>query len=205
MNPQSETRARLRRIRSRLSPSFVAAASRSVRETILRSPLLLTSRRVALYRAVGNEVNLASLEARLTSMGRACALPVLKPKGLPVGLYFQHCLPDTPMCVNRFGIPEPCFDPRMCIGPRFLGVVFMPLLGFDRQGNRLGMGGGFYDRALAFKHHAQATRPLLIGVAFDCQRVEALAVNAWDVAMDAVVTESGVSVCRPELRHLLAY
>ncbi len=109
------------------------------------------------------------------------------------------------MCVNRFGIPEPCFDPRMCIGPRFLGVVFMPLLGFDQQGNRLGMGGGFYDRALEFKHRANGTRPLLIGAAFDCQRVEALAINAWDVAMDAVVTESGVRACRPELRHLLSF
>ncbi len=202
MTPQSEARARLRRIRSRLSPSFVATASRAVCETILRSPLLLSCRRAALYRAVGNEVNLALLETRLTSLGRAGALPVLKPKGLPVGLYFQHCLPDTPMCVNRFGIPEPCFDPRMRIGPRFLGVVFMPLLGFDRQGNRLGMGGGFYDRSLAFKHRANGTRPLLVGVAFDCQRVEALAVNTWDVAMDAVVTESGVCVCRPGLRRL---
>ncbi len=190
----SEHRERLRRRRDALSSRFVTQASRRICQRIARLPLLLSGQRFALYRAIGNEVDLSILEARLSSRGLTCLLPVLRPNGFSTGLFFQRYRPGDRLCRNRYGIIEPCFDPARCVAPRFLSVVFLPLLGFGAEGGRLGMGGGFYDRALGFRFGSSATRPVLVGVAYDCQYVGGLQQNPWDVPLDAVVTESGVVV-----------
>ena len=66
----------------------------------------------------------------------------------------------------------------------------MPLVGFDQQGYRLGMGGGYYDATLAFMQHRRLWRkPRLVGVAYECQRVETLPHDPWDMPLDAVLTE----------------
>ena len=65
----------------------------------------------------------------------------------------------------------------------------LPLVGFDANGHRLGMGGGWYDRSLAFRH-ADAAPPWLVGAAFETQRLDAIAAEAWDVRLDAVCTEA---------------
>ena len=71
--------------------------------------------------------------------------------------------------------------------------MLVPLVGFDGAGNRLGMGAGYYDRTFAFRHARRHWRgPRLIGVAYDCQEVDAIDDRAWDVPLDGVVTESGV-------------
>ena len=69
----------------------------------------------------------------------------------------------------------------------------MPLVGFDHQGYRLGMGGGYYDATLAYMRHRRSWRkPRLVGIAYECQRVEKLPHDPWDMPLDAVVTEDGV-------------
>jgi 5-formyltetrahydrofolate cyclo-ligase len=79
------------------------------------------------------------------------------------------------------------------VGPRWLDLVLVPLVGFDARGHRLGMGGGFYDRHFAFlRHRRHWCRPLLVGVAFDVQRIDRLAEAAHDVPMWGVVTERGI-------------
>jgi 5-formyltetrahydrofolate cyclo-ligase len=81
----------------------------------------------------------------------------------------------------------------LAISPRWLHLVLVPLVGFDPRGHRLGMGAGFYDRHFAFLRHRRAwRRPLLIGVAFEAQKVSRLAESGHDVQLDGVVTESGV-------------
>jgi 5-formyltetrahydrofolate cyclo-ligase len=68
----------------------------------------------------------------------------------------------------------------------------MPLVGFDPRGNRIGMGKGYYDRALSFRRRQQHWKtPRLVGLAFECQRVDALPARAHDVPLDALVTEAG--------------
>ena len=76
---------------------------------------------------------------------------------------------------------------------RSLDLILVPLVAFDANGQRVGMGGGFYDRTLG-KARINSTwkRPYLIGIAHELQRVPAIAVQPWDVQMDAVVTEAGV-------------
>lgn len=86
---------------------------------------------------------------------------------------------------NRYGIAEPVQGERITVAD--LDVLLLPLTGFDAAGNRLGMGGGYYDRALAYKRQFPKKPPYLIGVAHACQQVESLPVEAWDVPLDGVV------------------
>lgn len=77
----------------------------------------------------------------------------------------------------------------------------MPLVGFDATGNRLGMGGGFYDRSFAFKRIQPQQRPLLIGLAHSFQQLPQLPVASWDTPVDMVVTERAVFDFRPGYRR----
>ena len=104
----------------------------------------------------------------------------------------------APLRRGRWGILEPEGSAR--IATRRLEVVFMPLVGFDDEGNRLGMGKGFYDRAMSFRLlHPRSRRPLLVGLAFACQQVEVLPARAHDVPLDLAITELGI--CRFPARH----
>lgn len=84
--------------------------------------------------------------------------------------------------------------------PRFVGnkarCGFLPLVAFDAKGRRLGMGGGFYDRAFAFKNKYKRLGPMLIGLAHSIQEVESLDVEHWDIPLDAIVTEKKVFTIR---------
>lgn len=94
------------------------------------------------------------------------------------------------MIHNRFGIPEPVQSRRH--PPGILDLVVVPLVGFDAKCNRMGMGGGFYDRCFAHRLARQHSGPRLVGLAFDCQQVDELPVEPWDVPLDAIVTQSHV-------------
>ena len=92
-----------------------------------------------------------------------------------------------------YGIAEPDHAPHDRIDARNLDVIFMPLVAFDRHGFRLGSGAGFYDRSLRHLNRSRSwRRPKLIGVAYDHQLTTALIPSAWDVPMDAVLTESRI-------------
>ncbi len=106
-------------------------------------------------------------------------------------MQFVPFTPQTPMVKNRFGILEP--RSRQKISPQQLDVVLLPLLAFDQQGNRLGMGGGYYDRTFAFlRQKAWRKRPLLIGIAHDFQQVAELEHAPWDVPLAMVVNNNTV-------------
>ena len=100
----------------------------------------------------------------------------------------------TALARNRFGILEPASRRRdRARKPCAIDVVLAPLVAFDSEGNRLGMGGGFYDRTLARLGHLRHWRtPRLVGVAYDFQKVDALPAQDWDVPLDAVVSEREV-------------
>lgn len=92
---------------------------------------------------------------------------------------------------NRHGIPEPAVAET--VPARSLSVVFVPLLGFDGDGARLGSGAGYYDRVFAFRRHRHSWhRPLLVGLAYRVQRLDHIELGRHDVPLDAVVTEDGV-------------
>src|SRR5207253_1457477 len=87
-------------------------------------------------------------------------------------------------------------DREVHLRARRLDVVFLPLVGFDAQGVRLGTGGGYYDRAFAFRRGRSAWHvPRLVGLAYAFQQVERIAPAAHDVLLDAVVTDEGIIRC----------
>ena len=91
---------------------------------------------------------------------------------------------------NRFGIREPVDQKQHQVPAWRLSLVLMPLVGFDPQGNRLGMGGGFYDRTFAYRTRRKTwPGPTLLGVAHHCQKVSALPVASWDIPLDAIITD----------------
>ena len=118
------------------------------------------------------------------SRKREVFLPVLHGSSL----FFSRFTERSVLIPNRFGIPEPADEPLL--RPSAMDVVIAPLVAFDESGNRLGMGGGFYDRSFRFLRYRRLwRRPRLVGFAFELQRVDHLDARAWDVPLDAVVTE----------------
>ncbi len=115
-------------------------------------------------------------------------LPVVHPFHKGHLLFLQYS-PETKMVLNRYGIIEPKLDQLHTCPVTDLDLVFTPLVAFDRQGNRIGMGGGYYDRMLApwFK---DKSGPYPIGLAHDCQQVEQLPVEEWDVPLPEIITPS---------------
>ncbi len=151
---------------------------------------LRAARRIALYLPADGEIDTAPLIARLRRLKRRCFLPVLR--GAPhYSLWFAEFRPGDKLIPNRFRIPEPSLRHRKPVAAWGLDLILLPLVGFDETGNRLGMGGGYYDRTLAFlrrRRHWQ--RPRLIGLAHDCQRVARIDANPWDIPLDGVATET---------------
>ncbi len=110
---------------------------------------------------------------------------------------FHRHAPGQTLRSNTFNIPEPNALRRRQIDPARLDMMLLPLVGFDRRGNRLGMGGGYYDRALAFKQRRNAANtPLLIGLAHHLQEVERLPIQHWDIPLDWVATDREIFAAR---------
>lgn len=105
------------------------------------------------------------------------------------GMRFRELRPESELIVNWYGLTEPG-DGKM-IEIRKLDLVITPMVAFDAEGNRLGMGGGYFDRAFSFlRHRRYLFHPKLIGVAFSCQRVEKIAPSPWDIRVFRVVDET---------------
>jgi 5-formyltetrahydrofolate cyclo-ligase len=100
---------------------------------------------------------------------------------------------DSQLTPNRFGILEPDHRAGHKMPPHLLDIVLLPLVGFDRHGGRLGMGGGFYDTTFAF-HQGKKTKPWLLGLAHSCQEVDELELAAWDIPLYGVVTDKELIV-----------
>jgi 5-formyltetrahydrofolate cyclo-ligase len=97
---------------------------------------------------------------------------------------------------NRFGIPEPADASETIVAAESLELVLVPLVGFDRRGHRLGMGGGYYDATFAFLSQGERPRvPLLVGIAYAFQELPALEARDHDVHLDYVCTERELIEC----------
>ncbi|MGM0782569.1 MAG: 5-formyltetrahydrofolate cyclo-ligase [Pseudomonadota bacterium] len=184
-------RRELRRRRRTLSTRQQRLAAEALCHRLRRLPEVKRARRVALYLPNDGEIDPQPLIPWLRRRGARVYLPVLRPLS-DNALWFVHYHRNTPMRRNRFGIPEPEARHgahRARRQPAWtLDLILLPLVGFDAQGNRLGMGGGFYDRSLAFTRRT-GPRPILIGLAHECQRVERLPAALWDVPLDAIVSD----------------
>lgn len=177
-------RATMLKKRRELSQPERDAAAAAVEERLLAlefphgRPLNIAS-----YVAVRGELETSSINRTLAELGHTLVLPRVIP-GVPGAMDLYAC-PD-PSCLKRgsFGIMEP--DPEKCaqVTPAELDVVLLPLAAMDLCGNRLGMGGGYYDRLLV-KLRMECLRA---GLGYDFQLIEALEAEAWDMPLDLGIT-----------------
>ena len=167
--------------RGKIEPAARAAFSRRLAEEGLRLARLWTPRTVSVFHPLSDEPDTAPLLTALAEEGFATALPAVVGRGSP--LAFRLWRPGEPTRAGAMAIREP-LEGAPAVDPDFL---FVPLACFDRRGNRIGYGAGFYDRSLA---RLRAIKPIhAIGVAYGVCEVAAVPYEAHDQSLDAVVTE----------------
>lgn len=174
----------LRDARRRLPPATRIAAAETLAAHLLALPFSPGTGHVAGYWAMDGEIALHVWQLRLPVNVHYC-LPVLSDDNL---LRFAPWRAGEPLVANRYGIPEPAESEPLLA--ESMAMIVLPLVGFDAQGQRLGMGGGWYDRTLAFRHSSAVPPPWLVGAGFADQQVDAIPAAHWDVPLDAVCTES---------------
>jgi 5-formyltetrahydrofolate cyclo-ligase len=184
---KSELRNTLRERRRAVPPAVRARAGIAVASHLKNLPDWDRAEHVALYLPADGEIDTAQLAQHARKAGLSLYLPVVSGDGLMQFALWQQ---QADLALNCYGIPEP--GPQYPLRPPDkLDVIFMPLVGWTRNGVRLGMGGGFYDRALA-----NTCGPIRVGLGFECQRTDELPVEDWDIPMDFVVTEAALHACR---------
>jgi 5-formyltetrahydrofolate cyclo-ligase len=184
---KAQLRRELRQRRHSLSTQSQLAAARAVASQCLKLPGFSHCHRIALYLAQDGEIDTTELSTSCRAQGKQLFLPVI---GSDNSLSFANWQPDGPLHNNRYGIPEPPEEASRCPADQ-LDIVFMPLVGWDRTGGRLGMGGGFYDRSLA-----GVNGPIRVGLAHAIQELEEIPREAWDICLDFVVTETTLHHCQ---------
>lgn len=140
---------------------------------------------VGVFLSLDEEIDTHPLIKQLWAEKYAVFLPVVVTKNAP--LYWRRFLPDTILMPDAMGIPAPTLEndaQRRNIAPNFF---ILPLVGYDQYGNRLGMGGGYYDRSFVGKVRGDA--PWLVGLAYACQAVDLLPIRSWDIPLDALANE----------------
>lgn len=155
-------------------------------QRMLALPQVAQAKNIALFLSFDGELDTTPLIHALWQAKKAVYLPVLHPFSTG-NLLFLHYSETTPLVRNRLKILEPRLDVRQVLPIAQLDVLVTPLVAFDSAGQRLGMGGGFYDRTL---QHWQQHHFYSVGLAHDCQWVSQLPTEAWDIPLTAVITPS---------------
>lgn len=181
-------RRELRRRRRAIQGVARKQAGRRLAIQVVASRLLKPGRRIGLFLSSAEEIDTGPLLELASMRGCRVALPRITSVSRNRMRFHDWNGAVRP---GPFGILEPCAGiPRTALE---LDVVFMPLVGFDPVGNRIGMGRGFYDRHFAHRlRQSRWRRPLLVGLAYDLQQVPSLPFAPHDVPLDAIVTESSI-------------
>lgn len=188
MTPSSKShiRTHMRRRRQSLSRAERRAASYALCQRLHQYALFVNAKHLGIYVTHDDEIDTRYVIEQCWRRGVAVYVPILDPvrKGF---LWFARYQAQAPVRKNKYGIQEPTRSAAR-MAPKWLHCVVVPLVAFTPSGQRLGMGGGYYDRT--FSVRALGTKKAtLVGVAFDCQKIESLPCEHWDVPLTAVVTE----------------
>lgn len=180
---RNQLRQQIRKTRANLTALQQQQAEDSITQQALALIEAQNAQHIALYVSFDGEISTEKLIKTLWAQDKHVYLPVLHPFN-PNHLLFLRYLPDTPMLKNKFGIWEPKLNVQNVLPLDELDILFTPLVAFDKQGNRLGMGGGFYDRTL---QNWQNSSFIPVGLAHQCQQVEQLPTEAWDVPLHQIL------------------
>ena len=192
---KSEIRRLARPLRQLISPEYRQKASTAAAGHFINSPFFHDYQHFACYQALSEEFPTKPLIQALWQAGKTCYLPLVSSqenKILRFALYDENMT----LALNRYHVLEPSAPSQVLSGAE-MDVVLLPLLAFDNQGNRLGTGGGYYDHTFAFTLSPDAAprkKPRLIGLAYELQRVETIPHEFFDVPLEAVITEAGLTI-----------
>ncbi len=187
LSPQSKQRNQCRLARNTLSEQQQLTHAKKATEKLLLSDLLKNATKIALFISQDGELSTKQLIKSLWLQNKQLYLPKILDR--QTIQFYQYRL-DSKMYLNKFNILEPEND--HFINVKTLDAIIMPLTCFDDLGNRIGMGGGFYDHLLQFKQKTTVSKPLLIGWAHQCQQTKTIKSNDWDIPLDALITETNL-------------
>jgi len=188
LHDRQAIRQHIRQQRRALSPEQQQQAAQQAAERALNFAPIQQAKNIALFLSVDGELDTRPLIAKLWQRQQQVYLPVLHPFS-PGNLLFLRYDENTELKNNLLRIPEPPLDIRQLLPLDKLDVLMVPLVAFDSEGQRLGMGGGFYDRTL---QNWQQHDFLPVGLAHECQQVEKLPVAEWDIPLPALITPEKV-------------
>ncbi len=186
---RQQIRNEVRQHRRNLDVNTHYTLSQKLCNNLIRSNQFRNSDHIAVYLTNDGEVDLMPLVEQGWKMKKKFYLPILSPI-FHNRLWFAPFNDQSIMVINRFGIAEPDINWRNAKPAYALDLILMPLVAFDLNGNRLGMGGGFYDRTLAYLNQRKVwRRPYLMGTAFEFQCYPKLPSESWDIPMNGIITE----------------
>ncbi|WP_369789754.1 5-formyltetrahydrofolate cyclo-ligase [Rouxiella sp. WC2420] len=177
---RTEVRQRRKQLTQQQQQVFAFQAT----QRIARHPKVQQAKTLSVFLSFDGELDTSPLIDRLWQDGKRLCLPVLHP--FTEGhLLFLNYRPGTKLVRNRLNIFEPELDVREILPLGELDIILTPLVAFDSTGQRLGMGGGFYDRTL---QNWREKGPYPIGIAHDCQQVDTLPSEEWDIPLPEILT-----------------
>ena len=197
-----QLRKSLRERRRALSVTEQELASKNIVRLLRQQLFFIRAKSVAIYWPYDGEVSILDFALNQQmhhqhNQEKSWLLPILSNVVRPwlaPELYFQSFSKNSLLRPNQYGIPEPKFTPCNQHDSSMLDVVLLPLVGFDRSGNRLGMGKGYYDRTFR-SSRTTWRKPRLIGIAHSIQEVDQIGHQSWDIPLTAIVTEKELIVC----------
>ncbi|WP_338521784.1 5-formyltetrahydrofolate cyclo-ligase [Candidatus Legionella polyplacis] len=176
----------LRKKQQKIRESFSISYQNLVSSIICKKISLLKqyylSKNIALYWPIKKEINLNLLWLHSLLNKKKCYFPFMKKNKT---LTFLQAKSNTPFIKNKYNILEPDYTKSKKIALKKLDIIFIPIIAFDKNCNRLGMGHGYYDRTLSYKKNI----PTLIGVAYETQCVHHIDKNHWDININLIVTQ----------------
>jgi len=181
-----DLRAKALRARRAMCDDARASSSEIICRRVIRSRVFFSSRTIGCYLPMRDEVDTRRIIERAWRAKKRIFVPVMRTQ---CKLLFREICPDSTLERNLFGIWEPVSGEF--IPARNLDMVITPTVAFDRQNNRIGMGGGYFDRCFSFlRHRKHWLRPKLVGVAFACQEIEKITPKPWDIRLYSVFHDS---------------
>lgn len=186
INLKKQIRPKLIKLRKNLSPQHIHRLSTIICHHIVSTSEFQTAHHLAFYMPKEGEVDLRPLIELAEDSGKSCYLPVLESQKLSFYCYKNN----DPLIKNRYGIEEPQIQEKIPKNLEDLDLILMPLVAFDPKCHRIGYGAGYYDRTLHQKK--KHSKPWLIGVGYEFQKVEDIIPDSWDIALNKIITEKTI-------------
>ena len=181
-------RKELKHKRTSLTNLQQQQAGLQLAKNLQQNPIIQNAKTIAVYLANDGEINLHSFTNWAWQQGKNICLPILHPI-VKKHLLFLKYQTTSELITNKYSIKEPKLVLQNIVPLEQIDVILLPLVGFDKNCNRLGMGGGYYDRTLTQWHNNRHQHTALIGVAHRCQQVAKLPIEPWDIPLDQITTD----------------